>query len=209
MVYLTHRVSRSGRKRLHIHELHTGSLENSVPDTLRGDGVLRALCRGAVEGEDVLLSIECIGQLYGCWQVCQLLNKQRCDAAIDSQPLCLSEAVAGHLVVLDPFATAIVIACVDGVTICVNRGNEGEVVDSHTCQGVQLLDSLIYTVEVRCSLLNLTIDILLVGELVLAGRAGREQTIDSLEDVIQRTCPAYLPEPRRYHHSARGSASFL
>ena len=79
------------------------------------------------------------------------------------------------------------IACVDGVTICVNRGNEGEVVDSHTCQCVQLLDSLIYTVEVRCSLLNLTIDILLVGELVLAGRAGREQTIDGLEDVIQRT----------------------
>ena len=79
------------------------------------------------------------------------------------------------------------IVCIDGIAVCVGRGNESEVVDGHSCQGVQLLDGLIDALEVWRSLLNLAIDILLVGEFVLCAGGSREQTIDGLEDVIQRT----------------------
>ena len=79
------------------------------------------------------------------------------------------------------------IVCIDGIAVCVGRGNEGEVVDGHFCQGVQLLDGLIDALEVWRSLLNLAIDILLVGEFVLCAGGSREQTIDGLEDIKQCT----------------------
>ena len=59
------------------------------------------------------------------------------------------------------------IAAVDGVAVAVGRGDESEVVDGHTRQCIQLIDTRIDTLEVGSGTSQLVIDILLVGQLVL------------------------------------------
>ena len=79
------------------------------------------------------------------------------------------------------------VACVDGVAVCVGRGDKGEVVDGHASQCLQLLNAGEYAVEVGSCTSHLAINILLVGELVLRRCSGREQAVNSLEDVEECT----------------------
>ena len=78
------------------------------------------------------------------------------------------------------------ITSVDGVTVTVGRGDESEVVDGHTRHGIQLLDTRIDTLEVGSGICHGLIHILLVGKFVLRRSGSGEQTIDSLEYVIER-----------------------